>query len=86
MQDAQILLCDPTGISTAAALMAAYFIVQKQYRLEHILEACSIARPKIAVSLSLRRGLDQLQRSLDEKKMKRYNAKVRNSVAMSVGF
>lgn len=81
-----ILIVDDTGTSTAAAILAAYFIIRKQYRLADIIAKCVEARPSTAISLSLRRGLDQLQRTMDEKKIKRLNSKVRNSVVLSVGF
>ena len=84
--DSNILIVDDTGTSTAAAILAAYFIIRKQYRLCDIIEKCVDARPSIAMSLSLRRGLDQLQRTMDDKKMKRLDNKVRNSVVLSVRF
>jgi hypothetical protein len=49
-------------------------------------EMCAQARPIIDMSLSMRRGLELLQRGLEERKMKRLNDRVRNSTSMSVAF
>jgi protein-tyrosine phosphatase len=81
-----VLICDPTGISTSAALMCAYLMIRKQVRMEDFIAVCAERRPSVSMSLSMRRGLDQLQRTMDEKKMKRLDAKVRNSTMLSVGF
>ena len=47
---------------------------------------CQEARPIIDISLSMRRGLELLQRSLEEKKMKRLNDRVRQSPSLSCAF
>lgn len=49
-------------------------------------EMCATARPIIDISLSMRRGLEVLQRGLEERKMKRLNDRVRNSTSLSVAF
>ena len=47
---------------------------------------CSEARPIIDISMSMRRGLELMQRGLEERKMKRLDDRVRNSTSMSVAF
>ena len=86
MANSNILICDPTGISTAAGILSSYFIIRKLYRLEDIMKVMTDVKPNACMSLSLRRGLDQLQRSIDEKKLKRLNDKVRTSEILSIGF
>jgi hypothetical protein len=49
-------------------------------------DMCRVARPAVDISLSLRRGLELMQRGLEEKKLKRLNDRVRKSTALSVAF
>ena len=49
-------------------------------------DMCSAARPAVDISYSLSRGLEMLEVGLNAKKLKRLNAKVRNSTALSCAF
>lgn len=60
-------------------------ITQKN-KIKEGVEFCRVARPVVDISLSLRRGLEVMQRGLEEKKLKRLNDRVRNSTALSVAF
>jgi hypothetical protein len=61
-------------------------LTQPQVKVAAGVEMCATARPIIDISLSMRRGLELLQRGLEERKMKRLNDRVRNSTSMSVAF
>ena len=50
------------------------------------LKICQDARPVVDLSLSLRRGLEVLQRTIEEKKLKRLTERVRNTTALSIAF
>ena len=84
--DAEILIVDPTGKSTSAALLAVALLMRYQYKVTDTLAACAVARPQLKISLSLRKGLEMTQRTHDEKKLKRLDAKIRNAVILSGGF
>ena len=84
--DAEILICDPSGNSTAASLLAVVLLMVHQQKITDTLAACAVARPALKLSFSLRKGLEIVQRTVDEKKLKRLNAKIRNAVILSGGF
>ncbi len=50
------------------------------------MEQCLAARPGISISISLHRGLDELQQIMDTKKLKRLDKQVRHSTVLSLGF
>jgi hypothetical protein len=62
------------------------YLVCLQVKVAKGVEMCATARPIIDMSMSMRRGLELLQRGLEERKMKRLNDRVRNSTSMSVAF
>jgi len=80
-----ILLCDPMG-NTSITVLTALLLITRQERVSDSLAACGVARPSMKLSLSLRRGLENLQRTLDEKKMKRLAKKVQHSIILSNAF
>jgi len=84
--DAEILICDAGGNSTPASLLAVVMLMRYQQKITETLAACAVARPPLKVSLSLRKGLELTQRAVDEKKLKRLDAKIRNAVILSGGF
>ena len=47
---------------------------------------CVNARPSVSMSMSLRRGLEVMQRSIDDKRLKRLRAKVRTAQSGSIAF
>jgi hypothetical protein len=63
-----------------------FYLVCLQVKVAKGVEMCATARPIIDMSMSMRRGLELLQRGLEERKMKRLNDRVRNSTSMSVAF
>lgn len=81
-----ILICDPTGNSTSITLLAIVLLLQYQIRVADTLADCGVAKPNMKLSLSMRRGLENFQRTMDEKKLKRLAAKVRKSVIISNAF
>lgn len=84
--DAEILVCDGSGNSTCASLLAVVLLMRYQIKIVDTLAACAVARPSLKVSFSLRKGLELTQRALDEKKLKRLDAKIRNAVILSGAF
>jgi len=84
--DAEILICDASGNSTPASLFAVVMLMRYQQKITETLAACAVARPSLKVSMSLRKGLELTQRAVDEKKLKRLDAKIRNAVILSSGF
>lgn len=57
-----------------------------QLRVKDVIALAEKVRPSCRISLSLRRGLDQLQKSLDDKVLSRLGEKLRNSNVMSCAF
>ena len=84
--DAEILICDPSGKSTGAALLSIALLFKLQISIADSLAATCIARPAVQMSRSLRRGLEKIQMDFNEQKMKRLDAKIRNAVVLSNGF
>ena len=84
--DSEILICDPSGNSTSASLLCVALLMKYQTKITASLAACAVARPALKISLSLRKGLEMTQRSLDEKKLKRLDAKIRNAIIISGAF
>jgi len=83
---AEILICDPSGKSTSAAVLAVVLLLHFQLRVTEKLADFAVARPRIQISNSMRRGLELMQRSMDERKLKRLDAKVRNAKILSCTF
>jgi hypothetical protein len=80
------LICDYTGNSTSAAVAAIIQLLNQQIRITETLEACHTARPSVNVSLSLRTGMEILQRTIDAKKLKRLEDRTRHTTMGSVAF
>ena len=81
-----VLICDPTGNSTCIAVFLAYMLMSKQIRTDDSLKNCTTERHSVQVSLSLLRGIENIQRMYDDKKMKRLKAKLRNATILSTSF
>ena len=47
---------------------------------------CMDARPSVRLSLSLRRGLEEMEVTMDRKRIDRLNNRVRNSDMLSIHF
>lgn len=85
-RDLHLLICDPSGFSTAPAILCAILLLKHQIPVKEGVEMCRVARPVVDISLSMRRGLEIMQRGLEEKKLKRLNDRVRHSSALSIAF
>ena len=81
-----ILICDPSGNSTSITIVTVVLLLRYQTRIEEMLASCGEARPSMKLSTSLRRGIENLQRKLDEMKLKRLAKKVQHSVILSQAF
>ena len=81
-----ILICDPTGVSISAGVLCMYLLLRNQTKIMDSLCVLTEARPYIEISLSLKRELEMLTRSLDEKKLKRLADRLKNSTSMSIAF
>jgi len=84
--DANLLICDETGNSLPGAILAALLLVKSQLRIKESLVTAEEIRPRCKISLSMRRGLDQLQKSNDDKVLHRLTDKMRDSQVMSIAF
>jgi hypothetical protein len=84
--DAEILICDPRGKSTAAALLSIALLFKFQIPITTSLAATCVARPAVQMSKSLRRGLEKIQMDFNDQRMKRLDAKIRHAVVLSNGF
>lgn len=81
-----VLICDPSGNSTCITIVAVVLLLRYQTRIEETLANCGLARPSMKLSFSMRRGIETLQRTLDDKKLKRLAKKVQHSVILSSAF
>ena len=86
VKSSTLLIIDEMCLSSPAAVFCTFMLLKKQVRIEHAVSMCTGARPAVSMSMSLRRGLELMQRALDEKKLKRLRAKVRNSTSGSIAF
>ena len=84
--DAEILLCDPSGLSTAPAVLAVALLLRYQIPITKSLGAIAVARPALKMSKSLRRGLETIQAEFNDKKLKRLDAKIRHAKVISNAF
>jgi len=55
-------------------------------RVKDVIATVESIRPSSRLSLSMTRGLDQLQKSVDDKVLSRLGEKLRNSNVMSCAF
>eukprot|EP01038_Epipyxis_sp_PR26KG_P007566 gene7566-10307_t len=83
---ASVLICDDTCDEVSPAILATILLIKYQTRCNETLNLCCEARPSCNISQSFRKGLDSLQRSIDQKVMHRLNSKLRNCIALSSGF
>ncbi len=82
----RLLICDSSGCSTCVAAYCAFQLLVYQHRVEESIAECTVARPAVSMSMSLRRGLEIMQRTLDEKRLKRLRDKVRTAQVLSNAF
>jgi hypothetical protein len=55
-------------------------------RVKDVIAKVESIRPSVRISLSMRRGLEALQKSIDDKVLSRLGEKLRNSTVMSCAF
>ena len=82
----RLLICDKSGYSTSAAIYCAWQLLIHQVRVEDSVEVTTHARPSVAMSMSQRRGLEIMQRTLDEKRLQRMRDKLRDAKILSNAF
>lgn len=82
----KVLLTCSTGTSTSPAVAAMYLIVHHQQRAEETERLIESKRRSAQISVSLRRGMEQLQRALQKKVMQRLNERVHKSPAYLLSF
>jgi hypothetical protein len=81
-----LLIIDETGDNLSAAVFCSFMLLKKQVRIESAVSMCTSARPSVSISMSIRRGLEKLQRTLDEKRLGRLRAKMRTAQSASIAF
>jgi hypothetical protein len=83
---ATVLICDPTGDCLAPAITAALMLLHSKIRVEDTVLKCGSLRPSVQLSGSMKRGLEELQATMDRKKLERLNTKIRHSEYLSIKF
>lgn len=83
---ARLLICDKTGYSTSACIYCAWQLLIHQQRVEDSVEECTHARPSVSMSMSMRRGIEIMQRQLDEKRLQRLRDKLKDAKVLSNAF
>jgi protein-tyrosine phosphatase len=81
-----VLVCDPTGFSTSAALVSAFLLLKYQLRVSESEELCVQARPSVYMSVSHKKGLRSMQDRLDKLKLTRLDCRLRTSPIVSIAF
>jgi len=81
-----ILICDDTGVSTSPALLSVLLLLKYQIRISETIKSCEKLRSSCNICKSLRRGLEKIQKTLDEKKIKRLNNKLHDTTVLSTNF
>jgi len=85
-EDRRILIQCDYGNSSSPAILALYLLLKHNIRVEESLPLIAEARPRVAISQSLLRGIETCQRSLDGKKLDRLNQRLKKSDVLSLGF
>jgi len=77
--------CD-TGISTSFAVVLAHMIVKRRTRVDDAVAEIKAIRRQVAIAPPLLMGLKALQGEIDERKIKRLEARLRKSDVLSIAF
>lgn len=77
-QNRKLLICCDRGISTSPTALIAYLLLKARYKVRTTLEHLQKIRREVKPSLSLMRGLEELEDSLSSKKLKRFDMRMKN--------
>eukprot|EP01041_Mallomonas_annulata_P002202 gene2202-4283_t len=83
---AQVLVCDPTGCSSAPAAVCTFLLFNKHIRIIDAVDICTAARRGVKLSYSLQHGLENLEKMHHDRKLKRLRDRVRTSDSLSIAF
>lgn len=81
-----ILIADETCFNIAPAIFTVIMMLKYQLRATDSLKHCESLRPRVNVTQSIVRGIQQMQKAMDDKVLARLDAKLRHSNVMSLGF
>lgn len=81
-----LLICDDNGRSLSPAVMSLLLLMKYQVRIKESLQSMEELRPHVEIGLHIRRGLDHIQQTMDNKHIQRLNDRLRGTVTTSVAF
>ena len=82
----RVLICDDNGSSLAPGMAATILLLREQIRIKDSIIHMTECRPRVDIGQRVLKGMDLLQRSIDDKVMKRLNQRLRGSIANSIAF
>jgi hypothetical protein len=82
----KILICDRTGNCLAPIVVTIMMLIRCQIRDKESLKMCKEARPRVTPPRHMVRGLEKLQKHLDDKSLLKLNARLRKASSLSVAF
>ena len=77
--------CD-TGTCVSYAVVLAYMLAHRRLRLKDSVEHLEQVRAQLALSLPMSLGLEDMQHSLDARKMRRLEDRLRKAPVMAIQF
>lgn len=75
----KLLVCCERGVSTGPAVLCAFLLLKRGFKLTSVLEHLKTIRRQVELSPSLLRGLQGMEESLSKKKLKRLAARLHTS-------
>ncbi len=82
----RLLLCDDNGMGLAPAIACVLLLLRENMRVKDTIPMLIDMRPRVEFGPRIMKGLDILQRSIDDKLLKRLNQRLRGTVVNSVSF
>lgn len=82
----RLLLCDDNGMGLAPAMACVLLLLRENMRVKDTMPMLRELRPRVEFGQRILKGLDLLQRSIDDKLLKRLNQRLRGTVVNSVAF
>ena len=77
-QNRKLLICCDRGVSTGPVALIAYLLLKARFRIQTSLEHLQRIRREVKPSLSLWKGLEELEDSLSQKKLNRFDIRMKD--------
>mmetsp|Transcript_11672 Transcript_11672/g.40071 ORF Transcript_11672/g.40071 Transcript_11672/m.40071 type:complete len:670 (-) Transcript_11672:71-2080(-) len=77
--------CD-LGVCTSLCVVLAYMLTKRRLRLNSSLKHLEAIRPQLQLDIHLRRGLEAMERSLDARKLRRLEDRLRKAPVLALRF